>query len=82
MSRLLPTDPNLAKLQIFYGRAAAEHKTAAKAELEARHKEDQVRQELYDCIRDLGYCPHCEARLSDCFGHGEVSLAASPASAV
>ena len=67
----LPTDPKLAKLQILYDQVAGEHKKAQAAELEARHKEDEVRQQLYDCIRELGYCPHCQLPSRECTGHGQ-----------
>jgi hypothetical protein len=68
----LPLDPELAKLQTFYGRAAASHKASQDLEREARRKEDGARQELYDYIRKLGYCPHCELPLRHCTGHGKA----------
>lgn len=68
----LPVDPKLTKLQTLYGRAAVEHKTAQDGEQKARRKEDDVRQQFYDYVRELGYCPHCELPLSECTGHGQV----------
>ena len=68
----LPADPNLAKLKLFYERAAVTHKTAQALELDARRKEDDARKQLYDYIREIGYCPHCELALVECKGHGQV----------
>lgn len=68
----LPSDPKLAKLQSFHGRAAISNRAARDKEQQAQRIEDDARQELYDYIRRLGYCPHCELPLSECTGHGQI----------
>jgi hypothetical protein len=68
---VLPVDSKLAKLQILYARAAVEHKATQNADHEARRNEYDARRDLYNYIRELGYCPHCELPLSECKGHSQ-----------
>lgn len=65
-------DPKLAKLQILHGRATIANRAARDLEQEARRKEAATRQQLYDFIRELGFCPHCELPMIECSGHDEV----------
>jgi len=67
----LPVDPKMTELQALYGRAAFAHKATRDAEYEARLKEECARQEYYDYVRERGYCPLCEAALSECMVHGD-----------
>lgn len=67
----LPVDPKISELQALYGRAAFAHKATRDAEHEARVKEDYARQEFYNYVRELGYCPLCEVALSECREHGD-----------
>jgi hypothetical protein len=67
----LPVDPKLAKLQILFGCAAAERKATLDADQEARRKEFDARRDLHNYILELGYCPRCELRLSECHGHSQ-----------
>lgn len=68
----LPVDPELAKLELFYERAVVSRKTAEALEFDTRRREDEARKQLYEYIREIGYCPHCELQLEECKGHGQV----------
>lgn len=72
LTMALPVDPKITELRALYERAATAHKATQDAEHEARRKEDDTRQKLYDFIRELGYCPHCELPFNECRGHGQI----------